>query len=78
MGVCLETRSRDIALLYFHKLVKSHFKSIRKKLGIRSRYEIPYVLDRDQGINSPVDECTLPEIIDQLPISITITIKKRD
>jgi DNA-binding CsgD family transcriptional regulator len=58
--------------------VKTHFKSIRKKLGIRSRYEIPYVLDRDHGINSPVDDCTLPEIIDQLPISITITINKRD
>jgi len=41
-------------------------------------YEIPYVLDRDQGVNSPADEFTLPELIDQLPISITITIKKRD
>jgi len=58
--------------------VKSHFKSVRKKLGIRSRYEIPYVLYRDQGVNSPSDEFTLPELIDQLPISITITIKKRD
>ncbi|MFC2055556.1 helix-turn-helix transcriptional regulator [Chloroflexota bacterium] len=58
--------------------VKTHFKNIRKKLGIRSRYEIPYVLARDQGKNSPVDESPLPEIIDQLPISITITIKKRE
>jgi DNA-binding CsgD family transcriptional regulator len=58
--------------------VKTHFKKIRKKLGIRSRYEIPYVLDRDQGINSLLDEFPLSEIIDQLPISITITIKKRD
>ncbi len=58
--------------------VKTHFKKIRKKLGIRSRYEIPYVLDRDQGINSLLDEFQLSEIIDQLPISITITIKKRD
>ena len=58
--------------------VKTHFKNIRKKLGIRSRYEIPYVLDRDQGVNSPADEFTLPELIDQLPISITITINKRD
>jgi len=56
----------------------THFKKIRKKLGIRSRYEIPYVLDRDQGINSLLDEFQLSEIIDQLPISITITIKKRD
>ncbi len=58
--------------------VKTHFKKIRKKLGIRSRYEIPYVLDRDKGINSLLDEFQLSEIIDQLPISITITIKKRD
>ena len=58
--------------------VKTHFKNIRKKLGIRSRYEIPYVLDRDQGVNSPAEEFTLPELIDQLPISITITINKRD
>jgi len=62
---------------YMIETVKSHFKSIRKKPGIRSKYEIPYVLDRPQGINSPVDECTLPEIINQLPISITIAIKKR-
>ena len=58
--------------------VKTHFKKIRKKLGIRSRYEIPYVLDRPQGINSLLDEFPLSEIIDQLPISITITINKRD
>ena len=58
--------------------VKTHFKKIRKKLGIRSRYEIPYVLERAQGVNSPADESQLLEIIDQLPISITITIKKRD
>ena len=58
--------------------VKTHFKKIRKKLGIRSRYEIPYVLDRDQGKNSSADESPLSEIIDRLPISITITINKRD
>ncbi len=63
---------------YMIETVKSHFKSIRKKLGIRSRYEIPYVLDRAQGVNPPAEELTLPELIDQLPISITITIKKRD
>ena len=58
--------------------VKTHFKNIRKKLGIRSRYEIPYVLDRDQGRNSLADGSQLPEIISQMPISITITINKRD
>jgi DNA-binding CsgD family transcriptional regulator len=58
--------------------VKSHFKKIRKKLGIRSRYEIPYILDRDQGGNSLAYGSQLPEIIDQLPISIMITIKKRE
>jgi DNA-binding CsgD family transcriptional regulator len=70
----------EIAQQFFISIetVKSHFKCIRKKLGIRSKYEIPYVLDRPQGIYSPVDDCTLPDIIDQLPISITITIKKRD
>ena len=70
----------EIAQQFFISIetVKSHFKSIRKKLDIRSRYEIPYVLDRDQGTNSPADESQLPEIIDQLPISITITINKRD
>jgi len=70
----------EIAQQFFISIetVKSHFKSIRKKLGIRSRYEIPYVLDRPQGINSLLDEHQLSEIIDQLPVSITITIKKRD
>ncbi|MFC2043359.1 helix-turn-helix transcriptional regulator [Chloroflexota bacterium] len=58
--------------------VKTHFKNIRKKLEIRSRYEISYVLDRYQGKYSPLDESPLPEIIDHLPVSITITIIKRD
>jgi hypothetical protein len=58
--------------------MNTHFKNIRKKLGIGSRYEIPYILGRDQGVNSPVNEFTLPELIDQLPISITITINNRD
>jgi DNA-binding CsgD family transcriptional regulator len=58
--------------------VKTHFKKIRKKLGIRSRYEIPYVLDRGQGKNSSTDESPLSELIEKLPISITITINKRD
>ncbi len=70
----------EIAKQFFISIetVKTHFRSIRKKLGIRSRYEIPYILDRDQRKNSPTDEFTLPELFDQLPISITITIKKRD
>jgi DNA-binding CsgD family transcriptional regulator len=70
----------EIAKQFFISIetVKTHFRSIRKKLGIRSRYEIQYILDRDQGVNTPADEFSLPEIIDQLPISITITIKKRD
>ncbi|MFC2043275.1 helix-turn-helix transcriptional regulator [Chloroflexota bacterium] len=70
----------EIAKQFFISIdtVKSHFKSIRKKLGIRSRYEIPYVLDRNQGKYSALDESQLSEIIDHLPVSITITIKKRD
>ena len=70
----------EIAKQFFISIdtVKTHFKKIRKKLGIRSRYEIPYVLDRPQGINSLLDEFQLSEIIDQLPVSITITIKKKN
>jgi len=70
----------EIAKQFFISIetVKTHFRSIRKKLGIRSRYEIQYVLDRDQGVDSPADEFTLPVLIDQLPISIMITINKKD
>jgi DNA-binding CsgD family transcriptional regulator len=70
----------EIAKQFFISIdtVKTHFRSIRKKLGIRSRYEIQYVLDRDQGVNSPADEYSLSDLIDQLPISITITINKKD
>ena len=76
----VDLSDEEIARQFFISIetVMTHFRSIRKKLGIRSRYEIQYVLGRDQGVNSPADESQLPEIIDQLPISITITINKRD